>query len=204
MIFAGTLLPVLGFVNVYWFAISYVGDHLQYLSCLAIIALFASAAAMAASKLPGAVRTIAAAGLLVILGVLTWRQSRIYRDPETLYRATLAQNPASWVAHYNLGDTLNQLPGRQAEVIEEWEATLRYRPDYAEVHNNLGCILASDPDRVQEAIEHFESAIRIKPDFADAHGNLGAVLSQMPGQTAEAIEQFELSLRYDPNSATNA
>ncbi|MGA3066861.1 MAG: tetratricopeptide repeat protein [Tepidisphaeraceae bacterium] len=204
LIFAGTLFPVLGFLNVYWFALSYVGDHLQYLSCLAIIALFASAAAFLAGKLPRGIRSAAivpAVGLLVTLGALTWRQSGIYRDPETLYRATLAQNPASWAAHYNLGDVLNQQPGRQAEVIAQWEATLRYRPDFPEAQNNLACLLASDPNRTQEAIEHFQAALREKPDFADAHANLAALLSNFPDQTQEATEQFEAALRYDPDSA---
>ncbi len=142
-----------------------------------------------------------AAGLVVILGMLTWLQSGIYRDAETLYRATLARNPTCWVAHYNLGDVLNGLPGRQAEVIEEWETTLRYKPDYAEAHSNLACILASIPDRVSEAIEHFKTALRYKPDLAEAHSNLAAVLSNYPDRIPEAIEQFKAALRYDPDSA---
>jgi protein O-mannosyl-transferase len=204
LIFAGTLFPVLGFMNVFWFAISYVGDHLQYLSCLGIIVLIASGAALMANKLPLAIRRVAivpAAGLLLTLGILTWRQSAIYRNAETLYRATLASNPACWAAHYNLGDVLNAQPGRQAEVIAEWEATLRYRPDYAEVHNNLACILVSDPARTQEAIEHFEAALRYKPDFAEAHANLAAVLSNFPDQIPQAIDQFQAALRCDPDSA---
>jgi protein O-mannosyl-transferase len=201
LIFAGTLLPVLGFADVNWFLISYVGDHLEYLSSLAIIVLFASGVATIGVSGERILLNAATGGLVVVLGILTWRQSRIYRDAQTLYRATLAENPSSWVAHYNLGDTLNQLPDRQADVIAEWEATVRYKPDYVEAQNNLGCILASDPDRVDEAIAHFQAAMRFKPEFADAHANLAAVLSGMPGRTDEAIDQFEQALRYDPGSA---
>lgn len=204
LIFGGTLFPVLGFLNVYWFIISYVGDHLEYLSALAIIALFASGAASIAGRLPDEIRWTAllpTAALLLILGLLTHIQSAQYRDAETLYRATLARNPTSWVAHYNLGDLLNGIPDRQEEVIAEWEAALQYRPDYPEAQNNLACLLASDPDRVPEAIEHFEAAIRCKPDFADAHANLAAVLSNYPDRIPEAIDQFQAALRYDPDSA---
>ena len=204
LIFVGTLFPVLGFLNVSWFTLSYVGDHLQYLSGLSIIVLFASGATLIAGKMPATIRRVAlapAAGMLVILGMLTWLQSGMYQDAETLYRATLARNPACWVAHYNLGDALNGLPGRQAEVIAEWETTLRYKPDYAEAHSNLACILASIPDRVPEAIEHFKTAIRYKPDLAEAHANLAAVLGNIPGRIPEAVEQFKAALRYDPDSA---
>jgi len=204
LIFIGTLFPVLGFINVMWFAISYVGDHLQYLSSLGIIVLFASGATLSVRKMPAAIRRVApvlAAGLLVILGMLTWLQSGMYRDAETLYRATLARNPACWPAHYNLGDALKGLPGRQEEVIAEWETALRYKPDFAEAHNNLATILCSIPGRVPEAIEHFEAALRYKPDFAEAHGNLAAVLSNDPARIPEAIAHFEAALRYDPDSA---
>jgi hypothetical protein len=204
LIFVGTLFPVLGFINVAWFSLSYVGDHLQYLSCLGIIVLFASGAALITDRMPAAIRRVApvlAAGMLVILGMLTWLQSGMYRDAETLYRATLARNPTCWVAHYNLGDALNGLPGRQAEVIAEWETTLRYKPDYAEAHCNLACILASVPDRIPEAIEHFQAALRYKPDLAEAHSNLATILGNIPGRIPEAIEHFEAALRYDPDSA---
>jgi Tfp pilus assembly protein PilF len=204
LIFAGTLFPVLGFINVFWFDLSYVGDHLQYFSCMGMMVLFASGATLIANRMSPAIHRamlVPAAGLLVVLGMLTWRQGGMYRDAETLYRATLARNPTCWVAHYNLGDALNELPGRQAEVIAEWETTLRYKPDYAEAHNNLACILASVPGRMPEAIEHFEAALRYKPDFAEAHANLAAVLSNFPDRIPEAIEHFEAAIRDDPDSA---
>jgi protein O-mannosyl-transferase len=204
LIFTGTLFPVLGFFNVAWYTLSYVGDHLQYLSCLAIIVLFASGAASITLKMPATIRRVAfapAAGLVVVLGMLTWLQCGMYRDAEMLYRATLARNPTGWVAHYNLGDALNGLPGRQAEVIAEWETVLRYKPNYAEAHSNLACILASIPDRIPEAIEHFKTALRLKPDLAEAHSNLAAILSNYPDRIPEALEEFKAALRYDPDSA---
>ena len=33
-----------------------------------------------------------------MLGAMTWQQSAIYRDEETLYRATLGHNPDAWPA----------------------------------------------------------------------------------------------------------
>ena len=53
LFFVGTLLPVLGFCNVFPFLYSYVADHFQYLASLGIITL--AAAGMA--TLSGAMRT---------------------------------------------------------------------------------------------------------------------------------------------------
>jgi len=41
LFFAGSLLPALGFVNVFPFVYSYVADHFQYLACLGVMAAVA-------------------------------------------------------------------------------------------------------------------------------------------------------------------
>ena len=42
LFFAGTLFPVLGFLNVYPFRYSFVADHYQYLASLGMIAAFSA------------------------------------------------------------------------------------------------------------------------------------------------------------------
>jgi Flp pilus assembly protein TadD len=44
--------------------------------------------------------------LLAALGLLTWRQSRMYADMETLWRTTIARNPDCWLAQNDLGAVL--------------------------------------------------------------------------------------------------
>ncbi len=114
--------------------------------------------------------------LPAILGGLTWRQSAMYVDSETLYRTTLARNPASWMGHNNLGTLLLQVPGRRPEAIAEFQAALRIDPDYVEAHNNLGLALAQTPNGLPEAISEYQAALRIQPDNAEAHDSIGAAL----------------------------
>jgi hypothetical protein len=47
---------------------------------------------------------------------MTWRQSGIYKDAETLYRETLRRNPSSWLAHNNLGFLLSLKSGGLPEA----------------------------------------------------------------------------------------
>ena len=51
--FGGTLVPVLGFFNLYTFRYSFVADHYQYLACLGMIALFSAAAALLLRRMAG-------------------------------------------------------------------------------------------------------------------------------------------------------
>ena len=76
-------------------------------------------------------------GLLAILAGLTFRQSRMYADIETLYRTTIAANPDCWMAHNNLGLLLAG-SGQFDEAIVEYRKALEIKPDYAAAHNNLG------------------------------------------------------------------
>lgn len=195
LFFTGTLFPVLGFLNVYPFVYSYVADHFQYVASLGLIVPLA--AALADRRFT----PILAAALLAVLGALTWRQSGIYRDSETIYSDTLRHNPSSWMAHNNLGSELLDVPGRQPEAISHFEAALQLKPDSAEAHNNLGNALSKIPDRLPEAISNYEAALRIRPRFPEAENNLGRALSKHPGRLGDAITHLDLALQLRPEYA---
>jgi protein O-mannosyl-transferase len=203
LIFCGTLFPVLGFLNVYPFRYSYVADHFQYLASLGIIVPVTSVLARASERISSrrAVTIACCSMLLPVLGVLTWRQSRIYRDIGTLYRESLARNPGSWLAHYNLGVLYAERPGRLPDAIAEFQAALRIRPDYPEAHVNLGNCLSQIPGRLPDAIAEYQAALRIKPDYAEAHNDLGIALSFTPGRLPDAIAEYQAALRIDPDYA---
>jgi tetratricopeptide (TPR) repeat protein len=202
--FAGTLFPALGFFSVYPFVFSYVADHFQYLAALGIIVPAATGLALAARRLPSTARRFAplcGALLAALLGGMTWAQSRIYRDAETLYRDTLVRNPGAWMAHNNLGAGLARIPGRLAEAIDHFQAALRIDPDYAGAHNNLGLALLQIPGRLPEATAEFREALRLNPKDAEAHANLGLALSRLPGHLPEAIAEYRTALSIRPGLA---
>ena len=208
LIFAGTLFPALGFINVYPFIYSYVADHFQYQACLGIIVPVAAGLTLAAGPLlnsrTAALRWLSPAGgglLLATLGALTWRQCGMYSDAGTLYRETLARNPACWMAHTNLGDLLSRIPGRLPEAIDHFEAALRINPRDVNAHNDLGHAFTEIPGRQPAAIAEYEAALRIDPRFAPAHNNLGVVLETIPERLPEAIGHFETAVRLAPDAA---
>jgi protein O-mannosyl-transferase len=203
LFFVGTLFPALGFFNVYPFIYSYVADHFQYLASLGIIVPAAAGLAAAASgfSIAWGQRALAAGALLAALAVLTWRQSGIYQNAQTLYQVTLARNPDCWLAHNNLGTELLQMPGRSAEAISHFEAALRLQPNYPQTYDNLGIALSNIPGRLPEAIDYFETAVRIQPDYTQAQNNLGLALSTLPGRLPEAIAHFEAAIRTKPDYA---
>ena len=201
LFFAGTLFPVLGFVNVYPFLFSFVADHFQYLASIGVIVPATWALWGLSERIPA--RPIVRGGILlavpVFLGALSWRQAGTYRSAETLYRDTLGRNPSAWLMHYNLAVALGERPGMREEAVLHYRETLRLKPDHWAAHNNLGSALLETPGRSAEAASEFESALRINPGFADAHNNLGVVLGHVPGRAREAEAHLRTAIRIRPD-----
>jgi protein O-mannosyl-transferase len=199
--FVGTLVPALGFIDVYPFRYSYVADHFQYLACVAPIALMVSGG-VAVFKRIGQWRyyceALVAGVLLLALGMCTWRQTHAYHDSVTLWQDTVTKEPDVWLAHNNLGAILRQ-SGRSEEAIGHFEEALRIKPDFAEAHYNLGVTLAR-LNRFPEAIRHYEQALRLTPDFAQAHYNLGLALAES-GRVPEAMKHLEQAVQLKPDYA---
>ena len=190
VLFAGTLLPTLGFFDVYQFRFSYVADHFCYLASIGLIAVVVGAMAQI-PRLTERVGQIAAAAVLAVLAALVWQRGAAYASAEALWLDTLARNPLAWIARNNLGAAYLER-GRLAEAAEQFEAALRIKPDLDDAQNNLGTV-ALMQGRRDEAREHFLEAVRINPDFAAALINLATALLG-EGRVDEAIGRYRKAL----------
>jgi protein O-mannosyl-transferase len=203
LFFTGSLFPVLGFVNLYGARFSWVWDHWQYLADLGPIALAAAVLASGWRRLKGGATLLGAAlvvALLAAFGAITTAHTRMFRDDETLYRTTIARNPGSWMAHYNLGLIWSQTPGRLDEAVAEFRESIRLKPDLVEAHDNLGNALLRTPNGVEGAIAQYREAIRLDPNYYRAHYNLGFVWSHLPGHIDDTIDEYEIAVRLQPES----
>jgi len=199
--FVALLVPVLGFFNIYFFRYSYVTDHFQYLACLGLMSVAVGGCARLAERSGPRIRNLGAlvGGLvLLVLGVLTWERTYVYRDLETLWRDTLAKNPTAWIAHNNLGNVLRN-QGKMQEAMWHYEQVLRFNPDYVESRKNLGFVFSLVGDD-RAAIRQYEQVVQLTPNDVEARNNLGNALLRV-GELPTAIAQYEQALRIAPDSA---
>jgi tetratricopeptide (TPR) repeat protein len=140
MLFAGTLLPALGFVNVYPFRYSFVADHFQYVSSIIPMLLLVQLAVNLGERwqLPRRARTASGIVLLLLCCVLTWSHYRAFYSTETLWEDTLAKNPNAWIAHNNLGLIRLGQQGGVDEAIVHFRSALVLKPNHANASTNLG------------------------------------------------------------------
>ncbi len=195
------LLPVLGLFDHYFLRYSFVGDHFQYLASIGPLALAGAGLAVGLDLLANGNRLVKPVGcglLLGALGGLTWGRTVVYQDNETLWRDTLAKNPACWMAHDSLGCLL-EAKGQSDAAIAQYHEALRLKSNDADTHNNLAIALAAT-GQMDAAISQYQEAVRLKPHDARMHNNLGIALAAT-GQTNAAISQYEEAVRLNPNDA---
>jgi protein O-mannosyl-transferase len=167
--FVVLLLPVLGLLH---FGLHIVADRNTYFAGL-VPALVAGGVMLRLLGAPSVATARAAIGaalvVVVVLGALTWRQSRVWHDSRTLWTHALEVSPSS-VAHVRVGLLLEE-EGRTEEAIVHFREAVRLRPDSAFAENSWGIALGN-AWRFDEAFDHFEAALRLKPDYPEARRNL--------------------------------
>jgi tetratricopeptide (TPR) repeat protein len=174
LVFVGSLVPTIGFFNVYAFRFSYVADHWNYLPSLALAVMGAWGAVWLRERWRTG-WTLAVAAVAIILAVLSARQTRGYRNIEVFYQTILRENPDCWLAAHNLGG-LRLNAGLLADAVPYYEQALRARPQITETINDLAGVLLR-LGRRDEAIARYQEALRWAPNDADFHRNLGAALA---------------------------
>jgi protein O-mannosyl-transferase len=191
-IFAITLFPVLGFFDSQFLTRWRVSDHLQYLPLIAPVTLVA---ATIACLLPTVAFRCLAGALILALSVLTMQRARVFASEESLFRDTLAKNPAAWGIQSDLGALL---AARQnyAEAVEHFTASLQSNPDNPEAQSNLGQALALQ-SKFEEAEPHFLAALRSKPNDPEIHKRFATALLRQ-GRIQPALAHLRVALALSP------
>ncbi len=199
--FAAMLAPMLGFFMMYTFKYTFVADHYQYLAMVGPAALAAAALSVGVDRFLPSRRglTLVAGGVLMaVLGGLSWQQSRMYRDLETLWRTTIARNPDSYMGHNNLGAILlgrNEVDAATAH----FQRALEILPNNANAHGNVAHALLKK-GQAAEALVHFRQAAEIDPRAPKSHSDLAYGLLQT-GAIDEAVVEARAAVAIYPDAA---
>ncbi len=155
LFFLGTLVPALGFTNVFPMRYSFVADHFQYLACIGPLSLIAS---LVSRKTYG---SIALSFVVACFCFLSMSQSLIYHDRLALWQDTLAKNPDSWMAHTNLGRVyLAQGDFDQAE--SQFRRSIELNPDEPSNYLQIG-ICSVSRGNLNHALDWYSQALAHSP-----------------------------------------
>lgn len=192
LIFAGTLLPALGFFNIYPMRYTYVADHFQYHASAALLALIAAG-----------LHRLGRGGYVVLvpLLLLTFIRAGVFRDAEVLWRDTWERNPNSWMVNLNLARTLIARD-KDEDAWPYFERQVQLAPELPETHWNYGSSLLQRR-RFDEALREYDEAIRLggAHPLPQAYFGRGMVFMDQ-GRWAEAAAEFQRAVELKPDYAS--
>jgi tetratricopeptide (TPR) repeat protein len=174
-VYAITILPALGFFNVYAFRYSYVADHFQYLASigpLTVLALAGRTLFRAVTANATAFR-VAAGAIVLALAAMTWNQAATYHDERTLWNATMAKNNDSWIAHHNLA-TLDSKAGNFDAAVKQFDEAIRCKPAAAESYTGRGHA-SGKLGHLEPALADLDRAIELDPTYPQAYLDRGEI-----------------------------
>jgi tetratricopeptide (TPR) repeat protein len=184
----------------------FVADRYSYLACLGwavlgVGGLFCFLRYWAGEKI--APRLLAGVGALAVmvlstLAVLTWQQTFVWRDSESVWRQVLRIDPKSSIAWNNLGNVLLER-GEVTEAIERYKKALEIKPDYADAHFDLA-VAFNEAGQLQAAVEQFQRGLEFDPQNAKARHLLGVAHARL-GEIGKAIDEFRRSLALSPGQS---
>jgi len=184
--FLGTLVPVIGLVQVGGTAMA---DRYTYISSIGFFIVLVFLAAELAQKLSLPKQFITGFSALILAAGIcaTEFQLQFWRDGETLFCHAIAVTRNNDVALGNLGIALEK-QGRFDEALPVYREAVKLAPGRFQLHNNLGNVL-DKLSRHVESLAEYREAIRLKPDFPLPHLGAAKVLFQL-GRDAEAVAEL--------------
>src|SRR4029077_10743741 len=194
--------PVLGFVQS---GRQMVADRYSYLSCLAWAVVLGGCLYYYLGQHPASawkphLAATAAAAIIVILSILTWRQIDVWRDNDALWRQILAVTDKSTfrsgTAHHLVGRFYSDR-GDLDQAIEHLRLSIEIEPTDATTYSDLGAALARQ-GKLDEAIGNLQHAIALSPTLSLAHFNLGNAFA-LQGRFTQAEEHLQDALRIKPD-----
>lgn len=193
--FAGTLVPVLGLIQVGAQAYADRYTYLPLIGCFILVAW--TAAHVAANYREQAPRLWPLAGIVLIaLALCTRAQVAYWRNSVALFERCLAATKDNFVAHSNLAVVLSG-EGKFDEAKTHCLEALRIYPQSTVAMGNLAAVLAMQGD-YDGAKARLAQAVQLEPDSAGSYGKIALGLS-LHGKLKEAVVFYREYLRLKPD-----
>ncbi len=197
--YLGTLVPVIGFIQVGTQAIA---DRYTYITLTGLFIIIAWGITELSAKWPHRNIILWPACLTVLsaLAICTHLQTRYWKDSITLYQHAFKVTENNYMAHIGIAELLIE-QGRFEEAIWHNTEALRIKPDWQVALNNLGICLYKT-GRNDEALVYFEKVLEIDPACVDTHLNIAVILTDK-GNYAEAVKHYRIALAIDDMPSTH-
>ncbi len=198
--FLGTLLPVIGIVQVGWHFIAYRYMYIPLIGLSIMAAWGISEISALRSTMRKQILFGVGCVILAVMAFSTNTQLNYWKDSKSLFDRTLQVTQNNWLANNNLAIILAQ-QGNDTRAASLWREAVRIKPDYVEAHHNLGILYTRKKD-FENADYHYGEALKFDSTYRGLHYSYGWSLSSQ-GKVDEAFLQFREAVRIDSLDAVS-
>jgi tetratricopeptide (TPR) repeat protein len=138
---------------------------------------------------------LAAAGMILALAGLTFRQTRFWMDNFALYSRGVEIAPRNGFANNNLGVAL-LARGDANGAMDYFQRSLQYDPNLWLAKYDIGIVYYNLGD-YPKAEEYFRKTIVLRPEDSDSHLYLGMTFFRT-GRRAQAIDSIRRAIALNP------
>jgi Flp pilus assembly protein TadD len=194
--FAGTLVPVIGLVQV---GAQTMADRYEYFPMIGIllIVVLGIGDLIAKYQFLRPMILCVVAFLFFACGLRARNQVSVWENDRTLFGHALAVTKNNYVASLNLGYWYSN-QGKVKDALDLYHHALEMAPDDPTALYDVGNALARYHDW-REAISDYQRALQLTPAQPDILNNLGFALAQNR-QLADAAACFQAVLKLQPDS----
>lgn len=170
--YLGTLVPVIGFVQV---GSQSMADRYTYLPLVGVFIMVVWGCKDLLEGYRGrkAILYFVSTAMVVILVVLTQIQVSYWKDTFTLFSRALRTTEENFMAHQILAEAMVKA-GDLKTAENHYREAIRIRPLFKQANNGLGYLLMIR-GKQDEAVRFLEKTLQIDPKFVPAMKNLGDV-----------------------------
>ncbi len=140
---------------------------------------------------------------LLVLGVMTWQQNKIWKNGETLWTHVLKyykniDTPYSNRAQYYRDQGLTN------KALADYTEAIAVKPDKGSTYNSRGKTYfdlggpKNDQVLIQKAIADYTKGIELSPELGELYANRGAALGYL-GRTQEALADLNKAVELEPD-----
>ena len=195
--FAGTLVPVIGIVQVGRQAMA---DRYTYIPLIGLFIM----AAWGVPELLGKRRywkeALSATSLFILacFSFSTWKEAGYWKDSITLYDRALEATGPNDTVYNSRGDAWCRR-GNLEQAIADFDRAVGINHENAEAYYNRGVTFGKLGNH-RRAIEDFDRAIEINPGLTEPYYNRGFAYGELRDY-GKAIENYDLAIRINPENA---
>jgi tetratricopeptide (TPR) repeat protein len=140
---------------------------------------------------------------LLVLGSISWNQTKIWKNSGTLWTHVLKYYENITLPYGNRANYYRGI-GANNKALADYAATIRLKPEKPGPYNSRARLYfnSNNPDTLVLALKDYNKAIQLEPDNAEFLANRAAVYARL-NQTQNALDDLSASIRINPNFANS-